>query len=95
MGDMLKLISYFLCHVDEDVNRDMFRKITKEDIWVVISSFKCDKSPGLEVWAIKFLDDFFGVVGDDLQRVVEESRFTGKTLGSLNSTCIAIIPKND
>jgi hypothetical protein len=38
---------------------------------------------------------FFDLLGDDLLRVVEEVRTSGKVMGSFNSTFISLIPKVD
>jgi len=61
----------------------------------VISTFKKDKSHGMDGWSTKFFDEFFDILRDDLLRVVEESKFLGKFLGNIYSTFIDVIPKTD
>ena len=60
-----------------------------------IKSFSKDKSPGLVNWTVDFFTLFFDVVGDDLLDLVEDSRITGKIQKSLNSTFLALIPKEN
>ena len=42
----------------------------------------------------KYFLDMFEIVGLDLWRVFEESRASGRVLGDLNATFIALIPYN-
>jgi hypothetical protein len=44
----------------------------------MISSFKRNKSLGLDNWTAEFFKEFFDLLGDDLLRVVEEIRLPGK-----------------
>lgn len=60
-----------------------------------MTSFQKDKSLGPDAWTVEFFIGFFDLLGDELLRVVEETRLIRKVLGYFNTTFLAIIPKSD
>lgn len=74
-------------------NDEVWRPITKSELEYVLLNMPKDKSPEPDGWTQEFLSTFFYLVGDDLLRVVEDSRTQGRVEGSINSTFIALIPK--
>jgi hypothetical protein len=61
----------------------------------VLTSFKKDKIPGPNGWIVELFLGFFGMLGDDLLRVVEEMSLKGIFLGSIDPTSTSLIPKVD
>jgi len=92
LGKLWKLL-LFPRLIDEDTNEDLNAEVTKDEIKSVLNSFKKAKSPRLDGWTIEFYIGFFDLVGDDLWKLVEESKSSGKVLGAINSTFIDLIPK--
>jgi hypothetical protein len=81
--------------VTEEDNVLLDRPVTKQEIWEIISLFAKDKSLGPDGWTVEFFTLFFELVGDDLLDLVEDSRLRGKIQRSLNSTFLALIPKEN
>jgi hypothetical protein len=57
--------------------------------WLNLASFKKDKCLGPGGWSVEFLNGFCDLVEDNLIRIIEEARSTGKILGAFNSTFLA------
>jgi hypothetical protein len=60
-----------------------------------LNSFNKDRSPGPDGWTVEFFLHFFDLVGTDLLDLVEESRLRGRIIGTLNSTFLTLIPKEN
>lgn len=73
----------------------LMRVVTEEELKETLRSFQKDKSPGLNGWSIEFYLGLYEVIGNDLLKVVEESRSQGHMHAPFNSTFIALIPKSD
>lgn len=69
--------------------------VSLEEVNEVLNGFCKDKSIRLYSWFVYFFLSFFDMVGQDLVDVVNESRVSGKVVGSLNATFITYIPKGD
>ena len=63
-----------------------------EEIKKTLSKFAKAKNLRPDGWTVKLFLVFFELVGRDLGDVVEESRMTGKFLGTLSATIISLIP---
>jgi hypothetical protein len=63
------------------------------EIKSILQKFKKERSPGPDGWTSEFFLHFFDLVGEDLLQMVEDSRIKGKVMGSLNSTFLVLIPK--
>jgi hypothetical protein len=61
----------------------------------VLKLFQRDKSSGPDGWTIEFFSFFFDLVSSDLIQMVEESRLYGNIPDCLNSTFLALIPKEN
>jgi hypothetical protein len=68
---------------------------TLQEVWDVLKSFEKDKILGPDGWTIEFFLHLFELVGDELLELVEDSRLRGKVSGSLNSTFLTLIPKEN
>jgi hypothetical protein len=79
---------------DEEANT-LYDPVTSDEIKYVLSMFKRDKSPGPDGWKVEFFSTFFYLVGKDLVQMIEESRENGSIKGSITSTFLALIPKEN
>jgi hypothetical protein len=71
----------------------LYAPVTLPEIKNILHKFKKDRSPGPDGWTSEFFLHFFDLVGEDLLQMVEDSRIKGKVIGSLNSTFLVLIPK--
>jgi len=71
------------------------KPVTKHEIWETLKLFSIDKSPGPYGWTVEFYIKYFEVVGDDLLDLVEDTRVRGRVRGSLNTTFLALISKEN
>ena len=71
------------------------KNITMEEVKSVLSNFLVDKNLGMNRWTIEFFLHFFDLLEKEITEVVHESRRAGRIHGSLDSTYITLIPKND
>jgi hypothetical protein len=93
--DQAYTTSLFPRFVNEEDTLLFDRPCTKSEIWEVLKHFSKDKSPGPDGWTVEFFTQFFDLLGDDLLELVEDSRIRGKVQSSLNSTFLALIPKEN
>jgi hypothetical protein len=93
IDEIVKVISLFPRFFDEEVNAGMEAVVSKEELKVLLSSFKKRKSPNLNNWTIEVYLGFYDLLEEDLLRVIEESKLPKKNLGAMNATFIALIPK--
>ena len=70
-------------------------EVTEEELKVALQSFQKDKSLGPDGWTIEFFTDLYEILGDDILKVVENSRLSGRIPACFNLTFIALIPKVD
>ena len=69
--------------------------VNLQEIQSILSLSKNDKSPGPNGIPVEFYRSLFDILGEDLLRVVEDSRKLGKIPVVFNTTFIALIPKID
>jgi len=70
-------------------------KVSKEYLKVVVEALQKDKSLVFNDWSIDFYIYFYEYIKEDLLKLVERTRIPIKILGSIESTFIYLIPKND
>jgi hypothetical protein len=73
----------------------LMEEVNLEELKGVMKNFQKEKIPGLVGWTIEFFLGFFDLLGQDILRLVEETRLTGQMPLNLNSTFITLIPKKD
>jgi len=73
----------------------MDRPCTLQEVKNTLLSFASDKSPGPDGWKVKFFLHYFDLVRAELLDLVEDSRIRGRVSGSLNSTFLTLIPKEN
>eukprot|EP01018_Ginkgo_biloba_P012862 Gb_10551 [translate_table: standard] len=78
--------------LDED-NRLLTNPITLEELEHTLARMKEDKALGLDGLQVNFFKVTWDIIKEDLLRCCEESRQSGKILGRMNATFIALIPK--
>jgi hypothetical protein len=69
------------------------KPITLDEVKETINKMPKEKSPGPNGWTQELFWAFFDIMGEDLHRAVEESRYSGHISGALNATFFALIPK--
>lgn len=69
--------------------------VTLDEIKDILLHFKKERSPGPDGWTTEFFIHFFELAGEDLLKMVEDSRLKGKIAGGLNSTFLVLIPKEN
>ena len=79
--------------INEEMNNILKEEVTKEELEKVVYSCQKWKLPGPDGLTIEFFQGFYDLVKEDLLKAVKESQRTGKVLGALDSTFLALIPK--
>ena len=79
--------------VEDEDNRTLMEEVTEEEVKEVLHSFQKDKIPGLDGWSMDFFVGLFDLIGNDILKVVEESRRNGYIHAPLNATFISLIPQ--
>ena len=95
LPEIVHSAGHFPSSVSEDENAELMQAITLKDIKHILSISKNDKSPGPDGIPVEVYRCLFDVLGEDLLRVIELSRLSGKILAVFNSTFLALIPKVD
>jgi hypothetical protein len=90
---MVSTASLFPSFVSAVEAADLYKPVTLSEIKQILVQFNSERSPGPDGWTTEFFCFFFDLVGLDLLQMVEDSRITGKIVGSLNSTFLVLIPK--
>ena len=70
-------------------------EVTRWEVEGIIKAMPKDKSLGPNSWIVELFQHFFEKLGQDLTKVVEESRRKGIIYLPFNSTFIALIPKKE
>eukprot|EP00253_Pinus_taeda_P009046 PITA_09046 len=95
LAEIINLANHFPRFVNEEDAEELTAPVTMDELEGTLKWFKKDKSPRPDGWTIEFYLTFFELLGQDLLRVVEESRSSGCLYHAINSTFIALIPKSD
>ena len=86
---------FFPTFVSVEVNFDLMKPVTLQDIQHILSISKNDKSLGPDGIPVEVYICLFDVLGEDLLRVIELSWISSKIPAVFNSTFLALIPKID
>eukprot|EP00253_Pinus_taeda_P023364 PITA_23364 len=81
--------------ITSDQNLALCREVSLEEVEEAIRSMPNDKAPGPDGFTINFYKACWSIVKQDVWEVVEDSRNSGTILKSLNSTFLALIPKDE
>jgi len=93
--EVVRMAQLFPSFVNEEDNQMLCAEVSEEELKEALLSFQKDKSPGPDGWTIEFLLELYEFLGNDILKVVEDSRTSGRLPASFNSTFIALIPKID
>ena len=91
----MKSVGFFPTSISEDENVELMKGVTMQELKSILDISKNDKSPGPDGIPVEVYRSLFDVLGEDLLRVVEDSRKSSKIPAVFNSTFIALIPKVD
>jgi hypothetical protein len=87
----------FLSHipslVSKEDNASLMKPFTEEEINNVIWSMEPDKAPGPDGFSINFYRNCWEIIKIDLLRMIKAFQQKAKVGGSVNSTFLALIPK--
>eukprot|EP00253_Pinus_taeda_P012529 PITA_12529 len=81
--------------ITEEHNELLLRPILPQEVDVAIHQPKEGKAPGPDGFTTTFFHSFWELIKEEVWQVVEESRTLHWLLPSLNSTFIALIPKEE
>ena len=95
LPEVVKSTGLFPSSISEGDNEDLMKEVTLQEILSILSLSKNDKIPGSDGIPVEVYRSLFDVLGEDLLRVVEDSRKLGKIPAVFNTTFIALIPKID
>jgi hypothetical protein len=95
IAKIVKLASYFPKFNEEDMNEDLMVEVSKKELQALVESFQTDKNPEVDGWSINFFLWFNNFIKDDSLKGVEESRASGRILGSIDSIFVPLIHKKD
>ncbi|XP_071689058.1 uncharacterized protein [Rutidosis leptorrhynchoides] len=85
----------FTNKIPEDTARRMVMEVTNSEIKAAIFDIDINKASGPDGYTSCFFQKAWTVIGDEICSAVKEFFYTGKLLGELNATLIALIPKID
>ncbi|XP_020252239.1 uncharacterized protein LOC109829580 [Asparagus officinalis] len=77
----------------ENQRRDLSMPVNDEEIKAAVFSIPDNKAPGPDGYSASFYKAAWPVIGDEVIAAIREFFRTGKLLGAVNSTYIALIPK--
>jgi ribonuclease HI/exonuclease III len=89
-ADFLDNIPHLLSPED---NAALIREVTEEEIIKVIWSMGSDKAPGPDGFTIHFYKVCWNIIKRDLQKMIKGFMRKAKIGGGINSTYLALIPK--
>lgn len=76
-------------------NASLLRKISMEEVEEAVHDMPNDKAPGPDGFTINFYKSCWQTIKTEVWEVVEDSRRSGSILKGLNSTFLALIPKEE
>ena len=95
LPEIVQSAGFFPSSVSEVDNCELMKPVRMQDLKHILSISKNDKSPGPDGIPIEVYRCLFDVLGEDLLRVIELSRISGKIPVVFNSTFLVLIPKID
>ena len=79
--------------VSGDMNQQLMRDISLEELKGIVFNMKKGKAPSLDGFPIEFFQEFWDIIKFDLLVVVHESQRNKQMLRAINATFLALIPK--
>eukprot|EP00253_Pinus_taeda_P011321 PITA_11321 len=81
--------------VTKDQNLALLKEISMEEVEEALKGMPNNKSPGPDSFTINFFKACWQTIKSEIWEVVEDSRCSGSILKSINSTFLALIPKEE
>eukprot|EP00253_Pinus_taeda_P001720 PITA_01720 len=81
--------------ISNEQNQALTREISLEEVEEAVKDMPNDKAPGPDGFTINFYKACWEIVKMEVWEVVEDSRCSASILKSLNSTFLALIPKEE
>nr|GEU49747.1 hypothetical protein [Tanacetum cinerariifolium] len=89
MGDIVKL------KLSEAEALDMIKEISDKEIKEALFDIDSSKAAGPDGYTSCFFKKAWGIIGNDICLAIKEFFITGRILGEINATLIALVPKID
>ncbi|GJS30237.1 hypothetical protein Tco_0490857, partial [Tanacetum coccineum] len=83
----------FINKINEEDAARMIKDVTSEEAKNAIFDIDSNKASGPDGFSSEFFKKAWGVIGNDVCLAVKEFFNSGKILGEINATLIALIPK--
>ena len=90
---ILEVLGVVVRMITEEMNEELTKKISEEEIRHTLHTFQKGKSRGPDRFTVELYLGFYDMLKKDILEVVKESQRLGKVLGMLNSTFLTLIPK--
>lgn len=81
--------------ITEEHNQLLLRPVMPQEVDLAMTQLKEGKAPGPDGFTMNFFHAFWDLIKEEVWQVVEESRTLHWLLPSLNSTFIALLPKEE
>eukprot|EP00253_Pinus_taeda_P029159 PITA_29159 len=91
----MRVAELFPRYIDQEDSEELLKEVTMAELEATLKWFKKDKNPGPDGWTIEFYLAFFDFLGNDLLKIVEDSRRRGRISSAIKSTFTALIPKSN
>lgn len=95
LQDSDRVASLFLILATKEDFCTLDKPCTLQEVKNILLTFASDKSPGPDRWTVEFFLHYFDLVGTELPDLVEDSKLRGRVCGTLNSTFLTLIPKEN
>lgn len=92
---IVELIKSISKTITNEQNLALTREISLEEVEEAVKNMPNDKAPGPDGFTINFYKACWEIVKTEVWEVVEDSRRYASILKSLNSTFLALIPKEE
>jgi len=93
--EIMRVAELFPRYIEQEDSEELQKEVTMAELEATLKWFKKDKSFGPDGWTIDFYLAFFDILGNDLLKIVEDSRRRGRISSAIKSTFIALIPKTN
>lgn len=93
--DYADLLQYLPNGISKEMNDSLNKEIDEEEIRRMIWTLQPDKAPGPHGFPICFYRAFYGVIKNDLTKMIRWIQRKGKIGGYTNATHLSLIPKEN
>ena len=80
--------------VIDEMNMELTRGFTKEEVVIALKQLHLTKSPGLDGMSALFFQKYWSIVGTNVSNLVKNVLNHGMFISEINRTNIALVPKN-